>query len=415
MHITNRCPQTTFAFELCSFSILQRPQNHNIIMTAVPQILFTPGPLMTSDGVRRAMLVDYASRDATFLRAVNDIRGTLLKVANLDRNEWAAILLQGAGTMGIEATISTLTPRTSGKYLLINTGKYSERQRAIVKHLKRDLVEFIVGEGEEIDMAKLEETLKAHPDVTNVGYVFHETSTGMIYPAEAVGELVRRHLPRASIIVDAISGFGGIPFDVPKACDAMIASSNKCFHGVPGFSIVLARRKVVMEKKGNCTSLTLDLQRQLAGFDKNGQFLVTPPVHVLMAFRVALQEFVRDGGVDGRVKQYKEKADIIIEASKAMGFELFLRENRASFGNIVVALKMPKHPLWDFKAFYTFLNERGFVIYPGKASHAETFRFGIIGATTPLHMRAVMSCSREALASMGITNLKDDPVPKSKL
>lgn len=381
----------------------------------VPQILFTPGPLMTSEGVRKAMLVDYASRDATFLRAVVDIRRTLLEIATLNDKEWAAILLQGAGTMGIEATISTLTPRTNGKYLLINTGKYSERQRAIVKHLKRNLVEFVVGEGEEVDMGKLEDVLKANPDVTNVGYVFHETSTGMVYPAEAIGALVRKHLPSATIIVDAISGFGGIPLDIPLACDALIASSNKCFHGVPGFSIVLARRTVVQQMKGNCTSLTLDLQRQLAGFDKNGQFLITPPVHALMAFRVALQEFVHDGGVRGRVKQYKEKSSIVVEAAKAMGFELFLKEGSASFGNIVVALKMPQHPLWNFKAFYTFLNERGFVIYPGKASHAETFRFGIIGATTPQNMREVMECSREALASMGITNLKDLPIPKSKL
>lgn len=380
-----------------------------------PQILFTPGPLMTSEGVRKAMMVDYASRDGTFLRAVKEIRRTLLDVAAVDHNEWAAILLQGAGTMGIEATINTLTPQVNGKYLLINTGKYSERQRAIVKHLKRGLVEFTVGEGEEIDIAKLEELLKAHPDITNVGYVFHETSTGMIYPAETIGALVRRYLPNVVIIVDAISGFGGIPLRVPEACDALITSSNKCFHGVPGFSVVLAKRSVVEAKKGNSTCLTMDLQRQLAGFDKNGQFVVTPPVHALMAFHQALKEFQEEGGLEGRVRQYKQKADIVVVAAKAMGFELFLHEYKPSFGNIVVALKMPVHPLWNFKKFYTFLNERGFVIYPGKASHAETFRFGIIGATTAQNVRDVMEASREALASMGITNLKDLPAPKSHL
>lgn len=369
---------------------------------------------MTSEGVRKAMMVDYASRDATFLAAVSQIRRTLLEVAGVDQKEWATILLQGAGTMGIEATINTLTPQ-AGKYLLINTGKYSERQRAIVKHLKRSLVELTVGEGEELDLAKLEGVLKANPDVTNVGYVFHETSTGMVYPAEVIGALVRRHLPQAVIIVDAISGFGGIPMNVAQSCDALITSSNKCFHGVPGFSVVIAKRSVVEARRGNSTCLTMDLQKQLAGFDKNGQFVVTPPVHALMAFRQALKEHQRDGGVEGRVRQYKEKSDIVVDAAKAMGFELFLHEGRASFGNIVVALRMPQHPLWNFKKFYSFLSDRGFVIYPGKASHAETFRFGIIGATTPQNVRDVMECSREALAAMGITNLKDLPAPKSHL
>lgn len=377
------------------------------------QILFTPGPLMTSDGVRRAMMVDYGSRDKTFLTAVDEIRNTMLQVAELDAADWACIPLQGAGTMGIEASISTITPRQNAKYLLLNSGKYAERQKAILARLGRPVVEFKSGEGEDIDLAALEALIQQHPDITNVGYVHHETSTGMVYPAEQIYALVKRHAPTARVLVDAISSFGGIALSVQKAADVLITSSNKCFHGVPGFSIMLARRKLITSCKGNCTSLMLDLEKQLAGFDKNGQFVVTPPVHTLMAFQAALREYKASGGLEGRMKHYRQKADVIIPALKNMGFELFLREGRPSFGNIVVCVRMPSHPLWNFKAFYTFLNDRGLVIYPGKASHAETFRFGLIGATTIDDIRLVAECSKDALRSMGINHLKE--VQQSKL
>jgi 2-aminoethylphosphonate aminotransferase len=371
---------------------------------------------MTSDAVRQAMTVDYGSRDKKFLSAVDNIRKSLIEIAAVDSTKWVCILQQGAGTMGIEASISTLTPRNHGKYLLLNSGKYAERQLAILKRLGRTVVEFRSGEGEEIQLTALEALMKEHPDITNVGYVHHETSTGMVYPAVDIAALARAHLPKATIIVDAISSFGGIPFAPEASCDLMITSSNKCFHGVPGFSIIIARRAVIEASKGNCTSLLFDLQRQLAGFDKNGQFLVTPPVHVLMGFQAALEEYRAEGGLPARQLQYRNKAAIVVPAMKAMGFDLFLVEDRPSFGNIVVCVHMPKHPKWNFKTFYTFLNDRGFVIYPGKASHAETFRFGLIGATTLDDMRAVMKCSREALASMGIANLKQvAPPTNSKL
>jgi 2-aminoethylphosphonate-pyruvate transaminase len=41
------------------------------------KLLFTPGPLTTSDTVKAAMLRDIRSRDADFLAVVRDIRNRL--------------------------------------------------------------------------------------------------------------------------------------------------------------------------------------------------------------------------------------------------------------------------------------------------------------------------------------------------
>jgi 2-aminoethylphosphonate-pyruvate transaminase len=43
------------------------------------KLLFTPGPLTTSESVKSAMLHDYGSRDEFFIRLIKEIRIGLLK------------------------------------------------------------------------------------------------------------------------------------------------------------------------------------------------------------------------------------------------------------------------------------------------------------------------------------------------
>ncbi|EPY41173.1 2-aminoethylphosphonate-pyruvate transaminase [Angomonas deanei] len=299
-------------------------------MSGKRQILFTAGPLQTSDTVKREMLIDYGTRDKIFMDAVKYIREKVIAIAGVNPKEWTCILQPGAGTMGIEACIQTLCPKQGGKYLLINSGKYSERQADIVKQHGIPLVMLKVGEGKEINFDELEELVKSNPDVTTVGYVHHETSTGMVYPAEKIATVVRRHLPNARIIADCISSFGGIPFDVTNSCDIFITSSNKCFHSVPGISIIIGKRDMIMKAKGNATCNTLDLTRQLASFDKSGQFVITAPVQPVMALKQALIEFEAAGGISGREKSYAVKSQIVRKADERNGIYLVSERNRPS-------------------------------------------------------------------------------------
>lgn len=49
----------------------------------------------------------------------------------------------------------------------------------------------------------------------------------------------------------------------------------------------------------------------------------------------------------------------------------------------------------DFKAFYTALKSKGFVIYPGKISKADTFRIGNIGDVHPEDFARLVEVVRE--------------------
>lgn len=63
-------------------------------MAAKSKRLFTPGPLNTSDDVKRAMLVDVGSRDTAFIDVVHSIRRDLLQIVHVDNSTHSAVLLQ---------------------------------------------------------------------------------------------------------------------------------------------------------------------------------------------------------------------------------------------------------------------------------------------------------------------------------
>lgn len=397
------------------------PPAHDDLSNPIP-VLFTPGPLMTSKTVKEAMLRDYGSRDKKFMDAVKYVREKVLEVAEVPSPKWTCILQPGAGTMGIEASIGTLTPPpsrtpTPATFVLVNTGKYSERQAAIVRRKGLRLVELHVGEGKEVDVPVFRDlllSLQNEPgpgqpphSVAAVGYVHHETSTGMVYPGEAIYREAKAIFPKAIVIADCMSSFGGIPFSVAKSCDCLITSPNKCFHSLPGLAIIVVRRALVEQSKQFALNDTLDLHLQLKSFDASGQFRVTPPTTVVMALQQALREYQQDGGLRGRQEQYAKKFSIVQQAVLRMGFTLFLRgvSQPSSIGHIVVCVDMPTDPRWSFKQFYTYLNDRGYVIYPGSASHAKTFRFGIIGHTSVEDVTRLMRCSQAALEAMGIDRL----------
>jgi 2-aminoethylphosphonate-pyruvate transaminase len=109
------------------------------------KILFTPGPLTTSQTVKQLMLRDLGSRDRKFIKVVRDIRQRLVALGNVNESEYTAILMQGSGTFGIEAVISSVIP-LDGKLLVLMNDAYGERilRMVDIKHRSSELYYHII-------------------------------------------------------------------------------------------------------------------------------------------------------------------------------------------------------------------------------------------------------------------------------
>jgi 2-aminoethylphosphonate-pyruvate transaminase len=88
---------------------------------------------------------------------------------------------------------------------------------------------------------------------------------------------------------------------------------------------------------------------------------------------------------------------------RAMGFQTLLPDRLQS--PIIVTIRMPQDASFKFQAFYDALKDRGYVIYPGKLTVAESFRIGCIGRLNAEHMRGVLAAVREILAEMKVRSL----------
>jgi 2-aminoethylphosphonate-pyruvate transaminase len=362
------------------------------------KLLFTPGPLTTSPSVKQAMLRDLGSRDSEFIRVVREVREKLLAVGQASSAEYTTIPMQGSGTFGLEAVVSSTVP-PDGRVGVIINGAYGKRVAGIATALGIATTCIECPENAKPDLEEIRRVLGNEPGITNVFVVHCETTTGIINPVGEIGAIVAD--AGAKYIVDAMSSFGAVPLNLAECgIDYLVSSANKCIEGVPGFSFVIAKLASLKETEGYARSVSLDLFSQWKGLEKNGQFRFTPPTHSLLAFRQALEELEKEGGVEGRAARYSANHEILVNGMREMGFSEYLSpEDR---GYIITSFHYPDDQKFSFDEFYESLNEKNFVIYPGKVSDADCFRIGSIGRIFESDVHRLLEAIRETVSEMNI-------------
>ncbi|MFO0998619.1 MAG: 2-aminoethylphosphonate--pyruvate transaminase, partial [Alphaproteobacteria bacterium] len=239
------------------------------------------------------------------------------------------------------------------------------------------------------------------PAITHVFAVHVETTSGILNPIEEIAATVRRHGRR--LLVDSMSGFGALAIDVKTlGIDALAASSNKCLEGVPGVGFVVCERQALEGTKGNATALCFDLLDQFQVMEATKQWRFTPPIHVIVALHQALAEHAAEGGVAGRGARYAANRKVLVDGMRALGFETLLPDRLQA--PIIVTFRMPSDGKFVFEAFYDKLKARGYVIYPGKLTVAESFRIGCIGRLDVQHMQGAVEAVRAVMAEIGVAH-----------
>ena len=363
-------------------------------------ILLTPGPLTTSERTRSAMLADFGSWDGAFNALTASVCRDLVAIVD-GQSDHVCVPLQGSGTFSVEAAIGTLVPR-NGKVLVPDNGAYCKRIVRILACLGREAVVLPHGEQEPADPARIEAALAADPSITHVAQVHCETGTGILNPLPEIAAVVARQGRR--LIIDAMSSFGAIPIDAREVrFDALVAASGKCLEGVPGMGFVIARRSALESAAGNSASLAMDLLDQWQYMQKTGQWRFTPPTHVMAALRAAIDQYHEEGGLDARLRRYRENCAALVAGMRALGFEPFLPA--ALQAPIIVTFHAPPDPNYDFKDFYSKVRTRGFILYPGKLTAVETFRVGCIGAIGADALREAVAAIAETLREMKVRRI----------
>lgn len=362
---------------------------------SLKKLLFTPGPLTTSATVKEATLEDVGSRDSLFIDTVFEIREKLLDLALVSKKDgYECVIIQGSGTFAIESVVSSIVG-VDDVLLVAANGAYGERiaKIASVHKINHHVLRF--AEDEVVAPEALDAFLKDHPEVTHVACIHCETTTGLFNPIPNIGAVCKSH--NKVFVVDAMSSFGGVEIDMSGwDINFLISSSNKCIEGIPGFAFALCSKNELIKSKGRARSLCLDLYAQWEGLESSGQFRFTPPTLSIMAFRQALRELEMEGGIPGRARRYKANKNVLDDGMSGLGFNQYLKPEIQ--GHIISSFLYPKDASFNFERFYHALNDRGYVIYPGKLSKENAFRIGNIGQIFPEDVRSLIRAIKEVLA-----------------
>ncbi|MDB5866426.1 MAG: 2-aminoethylphosphonate aminotransferase [Betaproteobacteria bacterium] len=336
-------------------------------------ILLNPGPVTLTARVRQALNTDdMCHREPEFAALTLDVLRALESVYD-GGGEYAAVMLSGSGTCAVEAMLSTFASKTRPTLVVCN-GVYGERMASMLARQGKPAASVTVPWAEGIDVAKVEAHLDAHPDTAHVAVVHNETTTGRLNDLTALAALCEAR--RVGLLIDAVSSFGGeaLPMGDWKPL-AIAGTANKCLHGAPGVSFVLARRDVLETGESHSTSLYLDLstyyREQLKGWSP-----FTQAVHVVAALCEALREFQDQGGWAARNRLYVRRSTRVRRVLADAGVETMIPIKACS--SMLTAFSLPKDA--DYTRLHDELKDQGFVIYAGQGPLAgRVFRIATMG------------------------------------
>ena len=357
-------------------------------------VLLNPGPANTSSTVREALVIpDLCHREPECFEMMRRCREALVRLAGAGA-DWTAVLFTGSGTAAVEATIAAAVPPERA-LLVVDNGVYGDRMLKIARAHGLGTVAVHADMFTPVRPVDVDTALVAHPEVSHVAVVHHETTTGLLNPVAEIARVAERHGRR--VIVDAMSSLFGEPLDLGQdGIDFVTASANKCLQGIPGVSFVLARRRALQALEGRAPrSVYLDLHGHFASQERDNTPF-TPAVQVLHAMEQALRELAEEG-LERRIARYAENARVLRAGMARLGFEAL--GTPAGRSRILTTFRLP--PGIAYEALHDAMKRRGYIIYAGQGDiRTYAFRVSNMGTLTPEDMDGVVAAFEEALAEL---------------
>lgn len=362
-------------------------------------VLLNPGPATTSDLVKYAQVIpDICPREKEFGDIMKEMGEDLVKIAHGDPNEFTAVLFCGSGTVCIDVCVNSLVPEGK-KILILNNGAYSSRAAEVCRYYHIDHIEINLPITEPISLEAAEKAINSDPDIAVVYCCHHETGTGVLNPIREIGALA--HAAGKVMVADTIASYAMIPIDLNvDNVDFIMSSAQKGLRSITGLSYVIGRTSLIEASKDYPTrSYYTNLYMQYKFIAEKGEMHFTPPVQAIYATRQAIKEYWEDGE-QARWENHQALWAAIYEGLDALGLETIIPKEYQS--KLVVSVKYPEDPNWDFMKVHDYCYERGFTIYPGKVSALPTFRLCTLGRIYPSDIKDFFVVLADALKDCGV-------------
>ena len=332
---------------------------------------FVPGPTW----VRPAILQELTRpmighRSAEFRELFTRINADLKPLFNTQQDTF---VVTASGTGVMQAALENCVAR---RVLVTTCGAFSERWYNIAESLGLEVDRLDAGWGNAIDPEQLSDHLashhRAHYDAVTITH--NETSTGVTNDVAQLTEVVRDEAPDALVLVDSVSGLGGIPVQFDEwNLDVCLASVQKCIGLPPGITVTaVSQAALARAKKHPYRGTYFDF---ISYVDKAADSSVpsTPSIPHFYALAAQLEHIIRGEGLEARFARHQRMRDLTHQRTqhfaKLAGDPLYASAT-------VTALA----PAMSAEKIRSEMKKRGYTLGGGYGQWKDTtFRIGHMG------------------------------------
>ncbi len=374
-------------------------------------ILMIPGPTEVPWRVIRAMaqpaMIQY---EPPFDEEI--LEPALLDLRQVFQTSGEVIALPGSGRTGLEAAAVSLV-EPGDRVVVVVAGVFGQLMREIMERVGAVVTLVETEWGRPFDLEALERTVaQVRPKILTL--VHNETSTGVTYPAAAVGEITRRH--GALYLLDTVSSLAGLDVQTDAwGVDVNMTGSQKCLAMPLGLAVVSVSPRAfeAMERrKRRPASYAYDLVRwkkewvpaARGGGVPEGRRRNQPvsmPTHLSQALLEATRMILEEG-LPNRIRRHRIAGKAFRAGLAALKLDLFGEPSLAS--DTVSCFQTPpgisaKAVVRRMRDAYAILVSTGIGV---DRMREGTLRVGTMGMTAgPLYVLPTLSALGMALRDLG--------------
>ncbi|WP_224448301.1 pyridoxal-phosphate-dependent aminotransferase family protein [Haloprofundus salilacus] len=369
-------------------------------------LLLNPGPVPVTDEVLESMAEPMVSHrsdefEAVYERAQDGLdyvftRSTLSGESTAD--DGTSLILNGTATMGMEAAIANLVG-DGGEVVSLVNGKFGRRFARIADRYA-SVTRVEADWGDSISVDAVEQAVTDDTDVVTM--VHNETSTGLLNPAQEVGEIAADH--DALFVMDGVTSIGGDEIRLDDwNVDIAITDAQKALAAPPGVSAMYVRDRAIEALDGESAPFYEDLDWHLRKAESH-QTPFTSAVPLFRALAVAVEEIEAEG-MENRIARHHRQSAAFREGFRAMGLESFpSADGSTQFSNTLTAISLPEQIHGDdSSAFFDAVKDRNVSISGGQAHlGGEIFRVSNMGHLTSEQILRGIRTVGEAMDEVGV-------------
>lgn len=289
--------------------------------------LMGPGPSDVNPRILEAMSRPTIGHlDPQFVAMMDEMKDLLRYAFQTDYE--LAMPVSAPGSAGMETCFVNLV-EAGDKVVVCQNGVFGGRMKENVERCGAMPVMVEDEWGKAVDLDKVNDTLKAHPDAKVLAFVHAETSTGAISDARSLARLAREH--GCLSIADTVTSLGGSPLKVSEwGLDAVYSGTQKCLSCTPGLSPVTFSERAIATVKNRSSKVQswfMDLNLVLGywGSGAKRAYHHTAPVNALYGLHEALV-ILQEEGIENAWRRHQRNHQALRAGIEAMGLEFVVDE-----------------------------------------------------------------------------------------